>query len=119
MREKFEPDAYYQQWVDAGGLPVVSGENESPYALAEAAWLIQQVIGHRPAVLEAMAEKKVRFAVIPYNSILAHIPEIDLDSFPDGRKVSERVFKIWRDQTVIGVGYDYLMGGGKTSISEE
>ena len=58
VREEFELDAYYQQWVDAGRLPIVSRENVSPYALAEAAWLIQQVIGHHPDVLEAMAEKR-------------------------------------------------------------
>ena len=109
VREEFELDAYYQQWVDAGGLPVVSGENVSPYALAEAAWLIQQVIGHRPEVLEEMAEKKVRFAVIPYNSTLAQIPEIDLDSFSDGRKVYYRSFVLPTGQPVWGVGEEHLL----------
>ena len=111
VREEFELDAYYQQWVDAGGLPVVSGENVSPYALAEAAWLIQKVIGHRPEVLEEMAEKKVRFAVIPYNSTSAQIPEIDLDRFPDGRKVISREFSIWDGQPlpVLGVGEEQLL----------
>ena len=108
VREEFELDAYYQQWVDAGGLPVVSGENVSPYALAEAAYLIQQVIGHRPEVLQEMAEKKVRFAVLPYNGILAHIPEIDLDSFPDGREVYYRNF-ILSGQLVMGVGEEHLL----------
>ena len=109
VREEFELDAYYQQWVDAGGLPVVSGENVSPYALAEAAWLIQQVIGHRPEVLEEMAEKKVRFTVLPYNGILAHIPEIDLDSFRDGRKVYYRFFVLPTGQPVLGVGEEHLL----------
>ena len=108
VREEFELDAYYQQWVDAGGLPVVSGENVSPYALAEAAYLIQQVIGHRPEVLQEMAEKKVRFAVLPYNGILAHIPEIDLDSFPDGQKVYYRNFRL-SGQLVMGVGEEHLL----------
>ena len=111
VREEFELDAYYKQWVDAGGLPVVSGENVSPYALAEAAWLIQQVIGHRLDVLKAMAEKKVRFSVIPYNSTSAQIPEIDLDRFPDGGKVISRSFAIWGGQPVpvLGVGEEHLL----------
>ena len=110
MREKFEPDAYYQHWVDAGELPVVSRENVSPYALEEAAWLIQQLIGHRPEVLEAMAEKKVRFAVLPYNGILVHIPEIDLDSFLGGLKVYYRNFVFWTVlPPVLGVGEEHLL----------
>ena len=88
----------------------MSRENVSPYALAEAAWLIQQVIGHRPEVLEEMAEKKVRFAVIPYNSILAHILEIDLGSFPGGLKVYYRNFVFWNVQPpVLGVGEEHLL----------
>ena len=110
VREEFELDAYYQQWVDAGGIPVVSREKVNPYALEEAAWLIQQVIGHRPEVLEEMAEKKVRFAVIPYNGILAHIPEIDLDSFSNGLKVYYRNFVFWNVQPpVLGVGEEHLL----------
>ena len=111
VREEFELDAYYQQWVNAGGIPVVSRENVNPYALEEAAYLIQQVIGHQPDVLQAMAEKKVRFAVIPYNSTLAQIPEIDLDRFPDGQKVFVRDFAIWSRQPllVLGVGEEHLL----------
>ena len=111
VREEFELDAYYKQWVDAGGIPVVSRENVNPYALEEAAYLIQQVIGHQPDVLQAMAEKKVRFAVIPYNSTLAQIPEFDLDRFPDGGKVISRSFAIWGGQPlpVLGVGEEHLL----------
>ena len=109
VREEFELDAYYQQWVDAGGLPVVSGENVSPYALAEAAYLIQQVIGHRPEVLQAMAEKKVRFAVIPYNSTLAQIPEINLDDFKKGEKIIYRDSYSLDDPPVIVVSEENLL----------
>ena len=53
----------------------------------------------------------MRFAVITYNGILAHIPEIDLDSFPDGRKVIYREFSIWDGQPlpVLGVGEEQLL----------
>ena len=109
VREEFELDEYYQQWVDAGGIPVVSRENVNPYALEEAAWLIQQVIGHQPDVLQAMAEKKVRFAVIPYNSTSAQIPEIDLDRLTNGRKVYYRNFRFSSGQLVMGVGEEHLL----------
>ena len=54
--------------------------------------------------------KKVRFAVIPYNGILAHIPEIDLDSFLGGLKVYYRNFVFWTVQPpVLGVGEEHLL----------
>ena len=109
VREEFELDAYYKQWVDAGGIPVVSRENVNPYALEEAAWLIQQVIGHRPEVLEEMAEKKVRFAVIPYNSTLAQIPEINLDDFKKGGKIIIRDSYLLDDPPVIFVSEENLL----------
>ena len=52
----------------------------------------------------------MRFAVLLYNGILAHIPEIDLDSFPDGLKVYYRNFVFWTVQPpVLGVSEEHLL----------
>ena len=48
VRDTFELDPFYQQWVDVEGFPVVASEKVNPYALKEAAWQIWQMIGHRP-----------------------------------------------------------------------
>ena len=61
IREAFELSLFYQQWVDVEGLPVVASEKVNPYALKEAAWLIWQMIGHRPEILHTFGAKKGAF----------------------------------------------------------
>ena len=72
----FELDTtFYKQWIDVSGLPVLASANVSPYAVKEAAYLIYQMIGHRPDMLRAMGENKERFSIIAYNELLTQIPE--------------------------------------------
>ena len=82
VREAFELDPFYQQWVDVKGLPVVASAKVNPYALKETAWLIWQMIGHRPDVLQALVQKRVHFSVIAHNELITEIPEYS-DSGPD------------------------------------
>ena len=82
IREAFELSLFYQQWVDVEGLPVVASEKVNPYALKEAAWLIWQMIGHRPEMLHVLVQKRVRFVVIGHTEITTDIPEYS-DQGPD------------------------------------
>ena len=82
IRDAFELDPFYQQWVDVKGLPVVASAKVNPYALKETAWLIWQMIGHRPDVLQALVQKRVHFSVIAHNELITEIPEYS-DSGPD------------------------------------
>ena len=82
IREAFELSLFYQQWVDVEGLPVVASEKVNPYALKEAAWLIWQMIGHRPEILHVFVQKRVRFVVIGHTEITTDIPEYS-DQGPD------------------------------------
>lgn len=75
VRETFNLDSFYEQWIDVEGLPVVASSKVNPYAVKEAAWLIRQMIGHRLDVLQALAENNVRFAVMAYNELTTQIPE--------------------------------------------
>ena len=75
VRDFFELDPFYQQWINVEGFPVVASEKVNPYALKEAAWLIWQMIGHRPDVLQALVQNRVRFSVIGYTELRAEIPE--------------------------------------------
>ena len=43
VRDAFELDPFYQQWIDVGGFPVVASEKVN--ALKEAAWQIWQYRG--------------------------------------------------------------------------
>ena len=75
VRATFDLDPFYEQWIDVGGFPVVASAKTSPYALKEAAWLIQQMIGHRQDILQALAKNGVRFAVMAYTELTTQIPE--------------------------------------------
>lgn len=107
VRNFFELDPFYQQWIDVDGIPVLASTRVNPYALKEAAWLIWQVIGHRPSVLQAMVENKVRFPVLSHNEILTQIPEYS-DSGPD--------FLLYR---IRGLGGSGLSGHPAVGSSEE
>ena len=82
VRDAFELDPFYQQWIDVEGLPVVSSAKANSYALKEAAWQIWQMIGHRVDVLQALVQKRVRFSVIAHNELITEIPEYS-DQGPD------------------------------------
>ena len=82
VRDTFELDPFYQQWVDVEGFPVVASEKVNPYALKEAAWQIWQMIGHRPDVLQAFVQKRLRFSIIAHNELISEIPEY-IYPFPD------------------------------------
>ena len=82
IREAFELDPFFQQWIDVEGLPVVASKKVNPYALKEAAWLIWQMIGHRPEILHVLVQKRVRFVVIGHTEIPTDIPEYS-DQGPD------------------------------------
>ena len=75
VRATFSLDSFYQQWIAVGGLPVVASPKANPYAIKEAAWLIMQMIGHRPDLLHAVARNGVRFAVMAHDELTTDIPE--------------------------------------------
>ncbi len=75
VRDTFNLDPFYQQWIDVGGLPVVASATVNSYAIREAAWLITQMIGHRADVLRALAQNRVRFAVMAHDELTTDIPE--------------------------------------------
>ena len=107
IREAFELSLFYQQWVDVEGLPVVASEKVNPYALKEAAWLIWQMIGHRPEMLHVLVQKRVRFVVIGHTEITTDIPEYS-DQGPD--------FLVYR---LRGLGGGGLSGHIAVSAPEE
>lgn len=75
IRESFGLAPFYQQWIDVEGFPVVASEKVNPRAITEAAWLIRNMIGHRPDILQALAENNVRFSIMAYNEMTTEIPE--------------------------------------------
>ena len=75
VRDFFDLDPFYEQWINVGGLPIIASGKVNPYAIKEAAWLIEKMVGHRQDVLHAMIENKIRFVVIGYTEMTTQIPE--------------------------------------------
>ncbi|MDE0553087.1 MAG: hypothetical protein OXI24_02640 [Candidatus Poribacteria bacterium] len=90
VQDFFDLDLFYEQWINVGGLPVLASAQVDPYALKETAWIIEQMIGHRPEVLRAMAGNKARFSVIAHTEIITEIPEYRSDARPDFLAFRER-----------------------------
>lgn len=66
---------FYQQYVDAGGLPVLSSTNVSDYAMLEARWILLQMLSHRPEILQVMATNRARLVVMAHNEYTTDVPE--------------------------------------------
>ena len=77
VRDFFDLDPYYQQWINVRGFPVLASAEVSPYTVKEAAWTIGHMVGHRPDILKAMAQITARFSIVPHNKHLSDIPEYD------------------------------------------
>ncbi len=75
VRDFFELDPFYQQWINVEGYPVLASEKVSPYAVKETAWHIKRMIGHRSDILKALAQNRVRFSIIAHNEVRSDLPE--------------------------------------------
>lgn len=74
-RTKCQLSAFYQQGTMVGDLPIVASEKVSPFALKEAAWILEKLIGHRQEVLSTMAERGAFVMVMAYNEYTTDVPE--------------------------------------------
>ena len=75
FRESVTLSEFYQKHIQAGPLPILGSDQVSDYALLEAAWLVDHVIGHRPDILQALADRGVRMVIMAYNEYTTDLPE--------------------------------------------
>ncbi len=68
-------DPFYKKCVLVHGLPIVSSEKVSDYALKEAAYLIGRMAEGREDVVEAMVRNRVRVAVMAASERTVDVPE--------------------------------------------
>ncbi len=76
VRDFFDLDPFYQQWINIKGFPVLASANVNPYAVKENAWEIGQIIGHRSDILNALGRNRVRYAIIAHNEVKSDLPEL-------------------------------------------
>ena len=78
---RYDPDAkdgipaFYTQVIDAQGYPICASERVSPYALQEAAYLINLMLAKRPDVREAMIASGSRLCILAHDEFTTDQPE--------------------------------------------
>lgn len=78
---RFDPDgtdgvpAFYTQKTSAHGYPIVASANVNPYALHEAAYLVDLLLAKRGDVREAMIKSGSRLCILAWNEFTTDQPE--------------------------------------------
>ncbi|MEQ8790990.1 MAG: hypothetical protein RIC55_32305 [Pirellulaceae bacterium] len=67
--------AFYTQSIDADGFPIVASARVNPYALKEAAYLVNMMLAKRPDVREAMIKSGARLCIMAHNEFTTDLPE--------------------------------------------
>ncbi|MEZ6097216.1 MAG: sialate O-acetylesterase [Pirellulaceae bacterium] len=68
------PD-FYSQHESANGLPIVASEQVSPFALKEAAYIVDSLLAERPDVRDAMIKSGSRLCILAHNEFTTEQPE--------------------------------------------
>jgi hypothetical protein len=71
----FQLSPFYKKYLDVAGMPFLSSERVSDFALLEADYLARKMIGHRPDLFRAMAARHVRLVVMAPTEMTTDIPE--------------------------------------------
>ena len=107
---RFEPPdkdgvpAFYTQSVRAGGFPIVASAKVSPYALKEAAFLVDMMLAKRPDVREAMIQSGARLCIMACNEFTTDLPEfVKLGVSPDSEYPGVSAKDFW-DARARGTG---------------
>ena len=78
---RFDPQAkdgvsaFYTQAVSANGFPIVASAKVNPFALKEAAFLVNQMLANRPDVRDAMIQSGARLCIMAWNEFTTELPE--------------------------------------------
>ena len=73
--ERLQLDPFYRRYVSAGGLPIVSSDEVSPYALLEAQHLIDRMLDGRDDIRRQLVKNKVRFSIMATTEMTTAVPE--------------------------------------------
>ncbi|MDR3633150.1 MAG: hypothetical protein P4L84_04885 [Isosphaeraceae bacterium] len=68
--------SFYTQAIKAHGYPIVASAKVNPYALKEAAYLVDLMLAQRPDVRAAMIESGSRMCILAHNEYTTDQPEM-------------------------------------------
>ena len=72
---KLGVDRFYTQYVDAGGIPVLSSARVEPAALLAARDMVAGMLAHRPDLRDELVRQGYRVAVMAQEEALLDLPE--------------------------------------------
>lgn len=75
LRRQWKLSGFYEKHVDLQGFPLLSSGKVSDAALLEAAYLIEQMLGGRDDVRQALIDNRVRFVVMAPTEMTTDVPE--------------------------------------------
>ncbi|HUJ42692.1 MAG TPA: hypothetical protein VLW52_03690 [Opitutaceae bacterium] len=110
VRAAFHLAPFYTKFVDIGGLPIVGSAKVSDYALLEARYLVDQMIGRRPDILAAIAQNHVRLAVMAPSEFTTDIPEHSDLTPKDHWDVRARGLGATEARPAVSCGEENLLG---------
>ncbi len=96
---RFDPEStngvpdFYAQQISANGFPIVASAKVNPYALKEAAFLVDLMLAKRPDVRDAMIQSGARMCIMAYDEYTTDLPEfarLGEGSKPDFEGVSAK-----------------------------
>jgi len=98
------PD-FYSQKTDANGFPIVASATVNPYALKEAAFLVNQMLAKRDDVRIALIKSGARLCIIAHDEFTTDLPEFaDIGKGDDDRYLNGVDRKNWWDARARGTG---------------
>ncbi|MDE0238031.1 MAG: carboxypeptidase-like regulatory domain-containing protein [bacterium] len=66
---------FYQKYLDASGIPIISSAAVHDRALYQARSLIHEVLANRPDLIEVLASTRMRVAIMAESDVITDIPE--------------------------------------------
>ncbi len=112
---RFEPPdpkgipQFYTQRIEAGGFPIVASSKVNPYALKEAAYLVDLMLTNRPDVRNAMIKSGARLSILAWNEFTTDQPEwkwLAKDKVPGFTSIAPKDYRDARARGMGGSGTD-------------
>ena len=111
--------ASYPQRMNAGGFPIVASAQVNPYALKEAAYLVDLMLAQRPDMREAMVRSGARLCILGWNEFTTDQPEwrwLGKDPVPGFPGVSPRDYYDARARGMGGSETDPFCSCGEENL---
>jgi hypothetical protein len=96
--------AFYTQQISAGGFPIVASAKVSPYALKEAAYLVNMMLAKRPDVREAMIKSGARMCIMAHDEYTTDLPEFQRMAMGEKSEIPGVSAKDFWDARARGLG---------------